>query len=553
MRFTTLTHLSALAIATGASICPMLGPVFPIPKDLHSSVAFQDTLKGLRAKIEEAFASGITTHGPVDSSDTYSIQIFSTSSQYMLLDYHRRGPAVLGNRAIDGDSVYRIASTSKLITVYLLLIQAGPAIFSDRVIEYLPELAGAVHWDDITVGSLAGYLADITAELFDTTSLPGGDISALFPGVFPSLTSNETSGCEYGTSDCTREVFIENLLSRRSAYLPNTTPAYSNAAFAILGLVLEAVADSSFDSVLHDLLLTPLNLSSTSISRPEDSTKAVIPGNATISGWDVDLSHTPGAAMGGLFSSPNDLSAIGRAMLSSELLPSSTTRAWMKPTSFTSSLLGATGHGWEIFRAATNAKYNRIIDLYTKAGNLPGYGANLILIPDFDLGITIMNAGARGNVGTEIAGLIIDDLLPALDEAARVQADAAFAGTYTAANELNSTVKLTTEAGVPGLRIEEWIINGTDIRASPFFARFEDYHMFPTNILSEDGKQLSWRSTYISLPETGSPFDACASWFGIDRPNYGVYGIDEWVFHMDKDSKAWGLEPKALKIVLEKA
>ena len=77
--------------------------------------------------------------------------------------------------------------------------------------------------------------------------------------------------------------------------------------------------------------------------------------------------------------------------------------------------------------------------------------------------------------------------------------------------------------------------------------------MFPTNIESEDGKQLSWRSTYISLPDTGSPFDACPSWFGIDRPNYGVYGFDEWVFHVDEHGKAWGLEPKALKVVLEKA
>jgi hypothetical protein len=388
--------------------------------------------------------------------------------------------------------------------------------------------------------------------VFDSTSLPGGDIGALFPGVFPSLTANEISGCKYGTSECNREVFIENMVNRRPAYLPNTTPAYSNAAFATLGLVLEAVAKSTFNDILHDLLLAPLDLNSTSTSQPEDSSKAVIPGNATTSGWDVDLSHTLGAAMGGLFSSPNDLSTIGRAMLASTLLPSSTTRAWMKPTSFTSSLLGATGHGWEIFRAVTDARHNRIVDLYTKGGNLPGYGANLILIPDFEVGITIMNAGARGTVGAAIAGLILDDLLPALDEVARAQTDAAFAGTYTATNGLNSTVKLTTEPGVPGLRIEEWIINGTDIRSSPFLATVEDYHMFPTNILSEDGKQLSWRSTYISQPKTGSPFDACPSWFGIDRPNYGVYGFDEWVFHLGEDGKAWGLEPKALKVVLDK-
>lgn len=164
MRLTTLLHSSfSVAVATG-SICPMLGPVFPASKELHSSVTFQDKLKTLQAKLDNAFASGNTTHGPVNPNDTYSIQIFSTISKEPLLDYHRRGSTVLGNRTIDGDSVYRIASASKLITMYLLLIEAGEAILGDKVTKYIPELSGAAYWDDITVGSLAGYLGDITAE-----------------------------------------------------------------------------------------------------------------------------------------------------------------------------------------------------------------------------------------------------------------------------------------------------------------------------------------------------------------------------------------------------
>jgi CubicO group peptidase (beta-lactamase class C family) len=542
--------------------------VFPAPSELHSSAAFQNTLKLLESKIDEAFTSGNTTHGPVNPDDTYSIQIFSTTSEKPLLDYHRRGPAVLGNRTIDGNSVYRIASTSKLVTVYLLLLEAGDAIFSDKVTKYLPELKGVAYWDDITIGSLAGYLGDITAEckqfspfsnvavlthvVFDVASLPGGDISSLFPGAFPPLADNETSGCSYGSGGCTRDVFLKNLVDRRPAYLPNTTPAYSNAAFATLGLVLEEVANSSFDEALQNLLVAPLGLNGTTSSAP-NSTNAVIPGDAAASGWDIDISDAPGAAMGGLFSTPNDLSAIGRAILSSSLLPSSTTRAWLKPTSFTSSLLGAVGRPWEIYRAVINAQSNRVIDLYTKAGNLPGYGANLILIPDFDVGIVVMMAGERGTVGTTIASEIIDELLPALDEAARVQADGAFAGTYTASNGLNSTIKLSTAPGIPGLSIEEWISNGTDLRRSLWLQGTEWFQMYPTNIVSEDGKQVSWRSTYISVPDTGSPFDACPSWVVIDRPNYGVFGVDEYVFHLGEDGKAWGLEPKALKIVLEKA
>lgn len=164
MQLTSLLHYSSLVAVATASICPILGPVFPAPSELHSSIVFQARLRVLEAKIDEAFASGNTTHGSINPNDTYSIQLFSTASEKPLLDYHRRGPAVLGGRMIDGDSVYRIASTSKLITVYLLLLEAGETIFNDKVTKYLPELTGAAHWNDITVGSLAGYLGGITAE-----------------------------------------------------------------------------------------------------------------------------------------------------------------------------------------------------------------------------------------------------------------------------------------------------------------------------------------------------------------------------------------------------
>jgi hypothetical protein len=164
MRFPTILHYFAAVPTAVANICPILGPVFPKPTELHSSVAFQKTLEVLYASLDHAFASGNTTHGTISPNSTYSVQVFSATTKEPLLDCHQRGSDLLGNRTVDGDSVYRIASTSKLITVYLLLLQAGETIFSDKVTKYLPELAGTAYWDDITVGSLASHLAGVTAE-----------------------------------------------------------------------------------------------------------------------------------------------------------------------------------------------------------------------------------------------------------------------------------------------------------------------------------------------------------------------------------------------------
>lgn len=164
MHISTLQHYAIFVATAVASVCPVLGPAFPTPKKLHTSATFQEKLQTLHTSLDDAFKSGNSTHGSLNPDDTFSIQIFSTTSEEPLLDYHRRGPAVLGNRTVDGDSIYRIASTSKLITVYMLLVQAGDAIFSEKVTKYVPELAGAGHWDDITVGSLASFLGDITSD-----------------------------------------------------------------------------------------------------------------------------------------------------------------------------------------------------------------------------------------------------------------------------------------------------------------------------------------------------------------------------------------------------
>ncbi|KAH7412104.1 beta-lactamase/transpeptidase-like protein [Phaeosphaeria sp. MPI-PUGE-AT-0046c] len=534
-----------------ASYCPPLGPVFPPLKSLSTSASFRTSLASLEASILDALSTSNTSHGPLNSNDTYSIQLFSTSDEKPLLDIHHRGRDVVGNRTIDGNSVYRIASTTKVITVYLLLLAAGDGILNDLVTKHLPELAGKGYWDDITIGSLAGYMSGITADAYDITAISGGGLGAAFPGAFPELSPEEISPCASGEGGCTRANFLKHVVTRRPLTLPNTTPAYSNTAFAVLGLVLEEITGLSYADNLRLLLNDPLKLlSTTTTAQAADLSRAVIIGSSSdpATGWNLTLDG-PGIGMGALYSSPNDMSSIGRAILSATLLPQNTTRAWLKPTSHTSSLMGAVGQPWEIFRSAQGPpENNRVVDLYTKGGNYGGYGANLVLIPDYNVGFVAIMAGRRGRVPYELSGLIVDQLLPALDEAARLDADAAFAGTYRLKDKANSTLKLSTAVGVPGMIIEQWLSNGTDI-AQGVFGSPKTFQMYPTNIKSEDGQKQSWRSSFISLNDVGA-FSACPSWVVLDRPTYGVYGLDEFEFSVDENGKATSVEPIALKQML---
>ena len=80
--------------------------------------------------------------------------------------------------------------------------------------------------------------------------------------------------------------FFEYFTQRYPVYAPFTTPSYSNAAFSILGVVIENVTNEPYERVLKKTIFEPLSLTGTSVRKPEDS-QAVIPiGNSSWS-WDL--------------------------------------------------------------------------------------------------------------------------------------------------------------------------------------------------------------------------------------------------------------------------
>lgn len=171
-----------------------------------------------------------------------------------------------------------------------------------------------------------------------------------------------------------------------------------------------------------------------------------------------------------MFSSTNDLTSIGRSILSSTLIKPAITRRWLKPRGFVSNLFNAVGAPWEILRLPF--PNNRIVDLYPKEGDLPGYSGLFVLIPDFSIGFSILSAGANPTTNNVIlADLVTDTLLPSIEAAAREEADVLYAGTYTSPDKsLNSSITICTDAAKPGLGVTSWISNGTDMINSPITA-----------------------------------------------------------------------------------
>jgi hypothetical protein len=372
----------------------------------------------------------------------------------------------------------------------------------------------------------------------------------------PPWEPSEKPACMLGLSGltCTREEFFANLDTRQPARRPNTSPGYSNTGYIVLGYALQSITGHSFKESLQSLA-DALKLAATTVDVPDVSRGAILV-NRMSSGFELPFGDA--ASTAGVFSSMNDLSQIGRSMLGSTFLDPNTTRAWLKPTTFTNDYRISVGRPWEIYRLDTKSPRG-IIDIYVKSGDFGLYHTKLALVPDYNIGITAFVGGPGAS--DWLNDQIVDIVFPALEEVAREQADAAYAGTYTGpANSTNTTVIISTEAGKPGLGVEKWIINGTDILAAfsvlkGYDVNTESLRLLPTGLdrkLEDGTTEISWKALIDQPNERDSIFAACDTWFNPESIPYGLHSLDQVLFSLGSDGKATKLDLRAWKVKLQR-
>lgn len=170
----SLLLLSYSSADTTTNPCPILGPPFPKPRHLASSKTFKDSLAAFDRAVDQGLRNGSTEKfGNVPFKDsTFSVGVFGIYDEGLLHEYHYTAPEVSnstsGVKEADADSIYRIGSISKLLTVYIFLIREGFTRFEDPVTKYIPELElpnlsspyGRLgNWSEVTVGDIASQLS----------------------------------------------------------------------------------------------------------------------------------------------------------------------------------------------------------------------------------------------------------------------------------------------------------------------------------------------------------------------------------------------------------
>lgn len=177
-----LTALSLFCCRSSAQhACLPLGPSFVPTEALSKSQTFQAALGILNATIEQSLANG-TVYGQLDPTSTsFSVDIWSLHDDDPLYTYHFSAPDFAedeeGVKKVDSDTVYRLGSMSKLITVYTFLLAAGDTKFRQPVTQYVPELAAYMQ-------SNAAALQDDTIQYVDWNSITLEALASQMSGIF---------------------------------------------------------------------------------------------------------------------------------------------------------------------------------------------------------------------------------------------------------------------------------------------------------------------------------------------------------------------------------
>ena len=589
-------HFTLVPICITVVTADFLGPSYPTPVDLssnHSIVSqswdqLTSTLQSyLHDAVQDCSTAGLSGIGNI----TFSISMFSLNDPHATdLQFHYTSPEIAnatnGTHNVDSNSIYRLASVTKVFTVLAGLLCLTPADWERPLTEIVPAFdrisqraavkdpIDTIQWNEVTPSALAAQIGGVTRDimpfgigdlLYQAALNPALDLTSFGLPTINFTDAQVYSPCVLAALEgfiCNDTEYFESAATQAPTFEPWTTPGYSDNGFALLGLAIGAISGKSIEDVYQQSIFDPLGMQSSNSSTPPASEwyRSVIPD---VAGFALDAG--PLVSTGGLLSTTNDLAKFGIGILNSTLLPSDQTRKWLKPATDTARMQFAVGRPWEIIRYTLPSGH--ITDIYTKLGDSGYYSSWLVLIPDYNAGFTILSASTeltRFNLVANLTELVGSTIVPALEGQAAAEAKANFVGTYSSSIPgLNSSLTLVhdqTAIDAPGLVISSWISNSTDM-LSTFPNSFgpQPWRLVPSISDPKNGKAaffLVSASDAPSLKEVtrlfSSPGYISPDWIDNDSFTYGGLSMGSFVFDVEQGQKATSVSPVALRITLKR-
>ena len=133
-----LAH-SATAQTVNTKPCPLLGLSYPQPSSYATAVAIQSAVNSLQNAISILNNASSSTYGTFEGNTTaFAVDLYSLHDEESLFNHFStpdgvKAQHIEGVGSVDANTVFRIGSVSKLLTVYAMLVEVGSKSYSESL------------------------------------------------------------------------------------------------------------------------------------------------------------------------------------------------------------------------------------------------------------------------------------------------------------------------------------------------------------------------------------------------------------------------------------
>lgn len=207
----------------------------------------------------------------------------------------------------------------------------------------------------------------------------------------------------------------------------------------------------------------------------------------------------------------------------------------------------------------------RRVDIYAKDGGIGAYKSIMVFSPDHNFGFVVLVASllpSSGSLLSRLPEIIVQTMLPALEEAARQDAASAFAGCYEDAAS-GMALDIVVDDVLPGLTVSSWTRGDLDVLQSLASLRYGPgvagrLTLYPMQPEAEGHlpfrgvwEREGYRANDPRYEETVF-LRGCPAWAAADSVKYGNVGLDDFEFIHAEDGGIGGISPKVMRRVFSK-
>ncbi|MDQ6762452.1 MAG: beta-lactamase family protein [Bacteroidota bacterium] len=272
----------------------------------------------------------------------------------------------------DSSSIYQIGSVTKSFTavIILKLAEQGKLALQDKVNKFLP---GYPQGDKISIQNLLNH----TSGIYNYTN---------------DIDDNDTAIVCYPVS---KDRVLDVFKNKPLAFKPGKYFQYCNSGYFLLGMVIEKVTGMPYQSVVRQMIFTPLQMNHSGFDfknlKSNNKTQGYVLLNKGSSKTNYTVDSTVYFSAGSMYSTTHDMLQFAKAISRHELLND---ESWN--TAFTPGK-GNYGYGFWIKNTIYGKRY------ITHDGGLLGYTSDFAYFPDDDISIILLSN--TGNYSSNLSSV----------------------------------------------------------------------------------------------------------------------------------------------------